>query len=66
MNHWTTEGKILGLSKVQSNADMTIPVKVRNLLKVEPGDHVAWIQEAGNIVVRKGRYQPPKTLEARS
>lgn len=56
--YWTTEGAILGLSKVQPNADVYLPIKLRNILKVEPGDHIAWVLENGNIVIRKGRWQP--------
>jgi len=59
MNYWTTKGNLIGLSKVQPNADVYLPVKLRNLLKVEPGDYVAWVLEDGDIVFRKGRWQPP-------
>jgi len=45
--------KIIQISKVTSNRQVTIPIEVMRKLKVKGGDKVFWIERDGELVVRK-------------
>jgi AbrB family looped-hinge helix DNA binding protein len=45
--------KIIQISKVTSNRQITIPVEVMKKLKVKEGDKVIWIEKNGDVVIRK-------------
>ena len=53
----TELAKILALSKIYQKGQTTVPVVVRRMLKVEEKQHIAWVLEDGDIVVRKGFYR---------
>jgi len=45
--------KIVQISKVTSNRQVTVPVEIMNKLNVKRGDKIIWIEENGKILVRK-------------
>ena len=45
--------KIIQISKITSNRQVTVPVEIMDKLKVERGDKILWIEENGKILVRK-------------
>jgi len=44
---------ILGVSKLSSKFQVTIPKDVREILKVSPGDRIVFIHEEGKIIIKK-------------
>jgi len=48
-------GKILGVSVISSKGTVTIPKKVREILKLSRGDLVIFkLSDDGNIIIKKG------------
>ncbi|HIP75053.1 MAG TPA: AbrB/MazE/SpoVT family DNA-binding domain-containing protein [Thermococcus paralvinellae] len=48
-------GKILGVSVISSKGTVTIPKKVREILKLSRGDLVVFkLSDDGNIIIKKG------------
>jgi|GEM_PF-2697974 AbrB family looped-hinge helix DNA binding protein len=45
--------KIIQLSKITSNRQVSIPVEIMKRLKVEAGDKILWIERNGDIIIRK-------------
>ena len=45
--------KIIQISKITSNRQVTVPVEIMDKLKVKTGDKILWIEEDGKILVRK-------------
>jgi len=45
--------KIVQISKVTSDRQVTVPVEIMDKLKVKRGDKIIWIEENGKIFVRK-------------
>jgi len=45
--------KIIQISKITSNRQVTVPVEIMDKLKVKRGDKIFWIEENGKILVRK-------------
>lgn len=43
--------RILGVLKVASNWRISIPAKVRQFLKIKPGDKICWIITKENVVM---------------
>ena len=44
---------ILGVSKLSSKFQVTIPKDVREILNVSPGDRVVFIREGDKIIIQK-------------
>jgi len=44
---------ILGISKLSSKLQVTIPKDVRQLLEVGPGDKIIFVKEEERIIVKK-------------
>ena len=49
--------RILALSKMYKAGQTTVPAVVRRMLKLNKGNHMAWVLEDGDIVIRKGFYK---------
>jgi len=45
--------KILGIAKLSSKAQITIPKEVREALALNPKDKVLFIQEDGKVIIQK-------------
>jgi len=45
--------KIIQLSKITSNRQVTVPIEIMKKLKLEAGDKIIWIERNGDIIVRK-------------
>jgi AbrB family looped-hinge helix DNA binding protein len=45
--------KIIQLSKITSNRQVSIPVEIMKKLKVKAGDKILWIELNGDIIIRK-------------
>jgi AbrB family looped-hinge helix DNA binding protein len=45
--------RIIQISKITSNRQVTIPVEIMKKLKVKAGDKIIWIERNGDIIVRK-------------
>ena len=45
--------RIIQVSKITSNRQVTVPVDVMNKLKVKAGDKIVWIERNGDITVKK-------------
>ena len=45
--------RIIQVSKITSNRQVTVPVDVMNKLKVKAGDKIVWMERNGDIVVKK-------------
>ena len=46
-------GRIIQISKITSNRQVTIPVEIMEKLKVKVGDKIIWIERNGDIIVKK-------------
>lgn len=44
---------------VQRSSKISVPLKVRNTLKLEIGEIVAWAEEDGRIIISKIKLQDP-------
>ncbi|WP_141432294.1 AbrB/MazE/SpoVT family DNA-binding domain-containing protein [Bacillus sp. 03113] len=44
-------------SKLTSKGQITIPKKIRNLLQIEEGDQVAFVEEDGFVIMTKATLQ---------
>jgi len=44
---------IIGVSKLSSKLQITIPKDVRELLEVGPGDKIVFVKEEERIIVKK-------------
>jgi antitoxin PrlF len=51
------------LSKLSSKGQITIPKQIRNVLDVEEGDHIAFIEEDGLVIMIKGTLQSLHDLQ---
>jgi len=51
------------LSKLSSKGQITIPKHIRNVLEVEEGDHIAFIEEDGLVIMTKGTLQSLHDLQ---
>lgn len=49
--------RIIQLSKITSNRQVTIPVDVMDKLKVKAGEKIIWIEHNGDIIVRKAQLE---------
>lgn len=47
--------RIIQISKVTSNRQVTIPKEVMKKLKLKVGDNILWIERNRNIIVKKGK-----------
>jgi AbrB family looped-hinge helix DNA binding protein len=45
--------KIIQLSKITSNRQVTVPAEIMKKLKLKAGDKIIWIERNGDIIVRK-------------
>lgn len=45
------------LSKLSSKGQITIPKQIRKVLQVEEGDHIAFIEKDGLVIMTKGTLQ---------
>jgi bifunctional DNA-binding transcriptional regulator/antitoxin component of YhaV-PrlF toxin-antitoxin module len=45
--------RIIQLSKITSNRQVTIPIEIVKKLKVKVGDKIIWMEHNGDIIVRK-------------
>jgi len=45
--------RIIQISKITSNRQVTIPVEIMDKLKVKIGDKIIWIEHDGDIIVKK-------------
>jgi AbrB family looped-hinge helix DNA binding protein len=45
--------KIIQLSKITSNRQVTVPVEIMKKLKLKAGDKIIWIERNGDIIVKK-------------
>jgi len=45
--------RIIQISKITTNRQVTIPVEIMKKLKVKVGDKIIWIEHNGDIIVRK-------------
>ena len=52
--------RIIQISKITSNRQVTIPVDVMNKLKVKAGEKIIWIERNGDIMVRKAELESKK------
>jgi AbrB family looped-hinge helix DNA binding protein len=52
--------RIIQISKITSNRQVTIPVDVMDKLKVKRGDKIIWIERNGDIIVRKAELESRK------
>jgi len=48
-------GKIVGLGNIRTKGEITIPVEVRKILGVKPGDKIILIQEQDQIVIKSAK-----------
>jgi antitoxin PrlF len=44
--------KIIQISKITSNRQVTIPVEIMKRLNVKAGDKILWIEHNNNIIIR--------------
>ena len=51
------------LSKLTSKGQITIPKQIRKVLEVEEGDHIAFIEEDGLVIITKGTLQSLHDLQ---
>jgi len=47
-------GKIIGIAKLSRRGLMVLPKEVREILKLEEGDQVVFVEEGGRIYLLKG------------
>ena len=52
------ETEIIGMAKVTAKMQITVPKKVREVLKVKPGDRVLFIMDGDKIVLKKAKIIP--------
>jgi AbrB family looped-hinge helix DNA binding protein len=45
--------RIIQISKITSNRQVTVPVEIMKKLKLEKGDKILWIEHNDRIIVRK-------------
>ena len=45
--------RIIQVSKISSNRQVTIPVEIMDKLKVKAGDKIVWMERNGDITVKK-------------
>ncbi len=45
--------RIIQVSKITSNRQVTIPAEVMKKLSLEAGDKIVWIEQKGSIIVRR-------------
>jgi bifunctional DNA-binding transcriptional regulator/antitoxin component of YhaV-PrlF toxin-antitoxin module len=45
--------RIIQISKITSNRQVTVPVEIMKKLKVEVGDKIIWMERDGDIIVKK-------------
>lgn len=43
--------KVMGASKITSKFQVTVPEEVREILKVQVGDHVVFVRENGKVFI---------------
>ena len=46
--------KILGVNKLSTKGQVTIPVEARRKFKLEIGDLILFIEEDGKLILKKG------------
>ena len=49
--------KVLGDSKITEKFQTTIPVGVRGLLNLDPGDRLVFMLDRENVFVKKGKLE---------
>jgi len=49
--------KILGISKLTSKGQITIPKNVRELLNLKPGDIIVFVEKNGEITIRRSELK---------
>ena len=47
--------RIIQISKITSNRQVTIPKEIMKHLKLKAGDQILWIQQNKDIIVKKGK-----------
>ena len=52
--------RIIQISKITSNRQVTIPVDVMDKLKVKAGEKIIWVERNGDIMVRKAELESKK------
>jgi len=45
--------RIIQISKITSNRQVTVPVEIMDKLKLKKGDKILWLEENGKIFVKK-------------
>jgi AbrB family looped-hinge helix DNA binding protein len=45
--------RIIQLSKITSNRQVTVPMEIMKKLKLKAGDKIIWVERNGDIIVRK-------------
>jgi len=46
--------KILGLSRLSSKYQVTIPKDARERFNLKAGDRILFVEEGGNLILKKG------------
>ena len=47
--------RIIQISKITSNRQVTIPKEIMKKLKLKEGDNILWIERNKDIIVKKGK-----------
>ena len=47
--------KVIQISKITSNRQVTIPKEVMKRLKLKAGDQILWIERDKDIIIKKGK-----------
>jgi AbrB family looped-hinge helix DNA binding protein len=45
--------RIIRVSKITSNRQVTIPVEIMDKMKLKRGDKIIWIERDGDIIIKK-------------
>jgi AbrB family looped-hinge helix DNA binding protein len=57
------EGRDVEISRISSKGQVTIPKSIRELLNLNEGDRVAFIEEEGKIVISKANLIALRELQ---
>lgn len=49
------KGRIIQVSKITSNRQVTIPKQIMEKLKLKVGDNILWIERNKDIIIKKAK-----------
>jgi AbrB family looped-hinge helix DNA binding protein len=55
LNTMKAKGRIIQVSKITSNRQVTIPKQIMEKLKLKVGDNILWIERNKDIIIKKAK-----------